>query len=149
MDKKYIINNLNDLLRGIYVDMNTFDNYINNSKNKNIISQVSKVRKDYEKHASRISKVISDLGGNPISMDSCSSTKLNSINNTRYIDEEILQKTCEATSNVLNLGHKLISDPNFINRESYTAINLMNKDYQKHINYIQKSELYNNTSQQN
>ena len=80
-------------------------------------------------------------------MDICSSRTSNFINNTKLIDEEILQKTCEATINVLNLGRKLISDPNFINRESYTAINLMNKDYQKHINYIEKFDLYNSNSQ--
>lgn len=147
MNKIYIINNLNELLREIYVDINTFDNYISNSTNKNVISQVSKVRKDYEKHAYRLSKIISDLGGHPISMDICSSRTSNFINNTKLIDEEILQKTCEATINVLNLGRKLISDPNFINRESYTAINLMNKDYQKHINYIEKFDLYNSNSQ--
>jgi len=142
LDKKYVIDNLNELLRGIYIDINTFKNYINNSKNENVIYLVSKVQKDYEKHAYRICKVINNLGGNPIIIDSYNNLNLDIYCDDEVIDREILQKTCEAANNVLNLGCKLISDPNFTNRESYTTINLMNKDYQKHINHIEKYELY-------
>jgi bacterioferritin (cytochrome b1) len=145
LDKKYTINNLNELLRRIYIDINTFENYINNSKNEKIISEVSKVQNDYQKHASRICKIIFDLGGNPIQIDSCNNVTINDNQHITIIDKDILQKTCEAANNVLNLGCKLISDPNFINRESYTTINLMNKDYQKHINHIERHELYNNS----
>lgn len=147
MDKKYIVNSLNELLHGIYIDINTFEDYIKNSKNENVISQISKVRNDYQKYACRICKIITDLGGNPIEIDNCINMNPYVNFDTTVVDRDLLKKTCEAANNVLNLGCKLISDPNFINRESYTTINLMNKDYQKHINHIEKYELYSGNFQ--
>jgi len=147
LDKKHIVNSLNELLHGIYIDINTFENYIKNSKNENVISQISKVLNDYQKHALRICKIITNLGGKPIQIDNFTNVYSYVNNDTTIIDEEVLKKTCEATNNVLNLGCKLISDPNFINHESYTTINLMNKDYQKHINHIERHELYSSSFQ--
>ncbi|MEW8993628.1 ferritin-like domain-containing protein [Clostridium sp.] len=147
MDKKYIVNSLNELLHDIYIDINTFEDYIKNSKNENVISQISKIRNDYQKHALRICKIITKLGGTPIQIDNFTIIYPYISNDTTIIDEELLKKTCAAANNVLNLGCKLISDPNFINRESYTTINLMNKDYQKHINHIERHELFSSSFQ--
>jgi len=54
LDKKYIVNSLNELLQGIYIDINIFEDYIKHSKNEDVISQISKVRNDYQKKANKI-----------------------------------------------------------------------------------------------
>jgi len=115
--------------------MNIFEYYIKKSRDNKVIYRISKIQEDYKKHSNRICEIILQLGGVPIEISHNYDDFDNYIKTSK---KEIFNETCEVSSKGVTLGYKLIHDPDFLNHESYNLINLITKDYQRHINLLER-----------
>ena len=64
MDRK-VVNELNAYLKGEYMAIKAYDNFINRIKEPAMRLELQKIQKDHKQHAVKVSGRIRDLGGTP------------------------------------------------------------------------------------
>jgi bacterioferritin len=65
MDKK-VINELNAYLKGEYMAIKSYENYIGRIKDQFVKKEFREIQSDHKRHASRVSQRITELGGRPV-----------------------------------------------------------------------------------
>lgn len=65
MDKK-VINELNAYLKGEYMAIRSYENFIEKIKDQSVKKEFQEIQSDHMRHAARVSQRITELGGKPV-----------------------------------------------------------------------------------
>lgn len=138
---KNSIKELNEFLKGVYMGIDAFDNYIENAENLYIKKALLNIQNDYKSQAQWLSGKIENLGGSPALSAGLvykASELLNqfknelTINSTQDLLEEVYS-TCH-TSYVMTENH--LKNSKNLDKDSITKINSMIFDYKNHLDII-------------
>ncbi|WP_291582303.1 DUF2383 domain-containing protein [Clostridium sp. UBA6640] len=140
---KECINELNKFLQGIYMGIDTFEQYIQKCNDYNIKNRLQEIEKDYRLHALNVSEKIQDLGGVPVNSSGFAHETIDFYSQiTNDITHNSSQDIIEEAHNVSNTGYiigsRLIQESKSIDHDSYRLLNSILKDYQRHMNYLSK-----------
>ncbi|QCX33548.1 DUF2383 domain-containing protein [Caloramator sp. E03] len=83
-----IIDELNTLLKGEYMGIDSYEKFIQKVQNKHVKHELQNIQKDHKNHAIKIAERIQDLGGEPV-------------NGVGFIG-----KIAEVASNIKNINKK-------------------------------------------
>jgi len=132
------IKNLNSILEGEYMAINSFDNLIEHANDSNIKSELQKIQQSHRQHASQISTEIQNLGGNPpdsigiqgVVAETISNIKhIGTTDNTTYLNEALQgeQMGIKAINELLSAN----TDPS-----SSQLLNTIVTEYQANVNSL-------------
>lgn len=66
MDKKDVITELNEYLKGEYMGIHAYEHYIQHEEDENIKNKLQQFQQEHKQHAAKIAERIQNLGGEAI-----------------------------------------------------------------------------------
>ena len=132
------INNLNSILEGEYIAINSFDTLIEHSNDENFKNKLQKIQQTHKQHAFQIATRIQDLGGNPTRGIGIEGVIAETISNIKHIGTTDTTTYLKEALQGEKMGIKIInellagsSDPN-----SAQLLNTITSEYQTNVNSL-------------
>jgi len=145
MDNKNI-KNLNSILEGEYMAINSFDDLIQHANDSNVKGELQKIQQTHRQHASKISTEIQNLGGSPTESIGIQGVVSETISNIKHIGTtdttSYLIEALQGENMGINSVNKLIASN--IAPTSSALLNTLLTEYQTNVNSL--NNLINNSS---
>ena len=106
------IKNLNSILEGEYMAINSFDSIIEHANDENNKNELQKIQQTHRQHASQIATRIQDLGGNPSDGVGIQNVISESISNIKHIGTTDATTYLKEALQGENMGIKIINELN-------------------------------------
>lgn len=132
------IKNLNSILEGEYMAVNSFDTIIEHAIDENMKKELQKIQQTHRQHASQIATRVQDLGGNPSDGIGIQGVIAETISNIKHIGTTDTTAYLKEALQGENMGIKIVNellagstDPN-----STQLLNTIVSEYQTNINSL-------------
>lgn len=143
MNKEFV-KDLNKFLENIYMNIDYFEKYVKKCNDYNVKSRLQNIQKDYKLHALKVYETLQYLGGfsmsnskfenNTIDFYPSYSQLENNINANTF--QDIIEAAYNLSSTCYIMCSELVANNNAIDHNNYKLLNLMLKDYEKHMNSL-------------
>jgi len=132
------IKNLNSILEGEYMAINSFDSVIEHANDENTKNELQKIQQTHRQHASQIATRIQDLGGNPSDGIGIQGAIAETISNIKHIGGTDTTTYLKEAIQGENMGIKIVNellagstDPN-----SAQLLGTIISEYQTNVNSL-------------
>lgn len=132
------IEDLNSILEGEYMAINSFDALIEHANDENIKNELQKIQQNHRHHATQIATRIQDLGGNPSDGIGIQGAITASISNIKHIGTtgatSYLKEALEGENMGIKIANELLAgnaDPS-----SSQLLNTIISEYQTNVNSL-------------
>ena len=132
------IKNLNSILEGEYMAVNSLDSVIAHAKDENTKNELQKIQQIHRQHASQIATRIQDLGGNPPDSVGIQGVIAETISNIKHIGTTDTTTYLKEALQGENMGIKTVNEVLASNNDPNSAQLLGNflNEYQTNINSL-------------
>ncbi|MCY6369504.1 DUF2383 domain-containing protein [Clostridium ganghwense] len=131
MNNKTNINELNKILKGEHMAVDSFDKFIKNVNEPNIKSELQKIQQNHRQHTTQIAERIQQLGGNPANNVGIQGMITEAVSNIRDMGNQdtlhYLNKAYDGENIGVNSAAEIVKSN--LDTESMTLINnILNED---------------------
>ena len=132
------IKNLNSILEGEYMAVNSFDELIEHANDANIKSELQKIQQIHKQHTVQISTKIQDLGGNPSNGIGIQGVVAETISNIKHIGTTDAASYLKEAVQGEHIGLKVVSELLAGTPDSNNSglLNTIRTEYQTNINSL-------------
>ncbi|MBZ9606591.1 PA2169 family four-helix-bundle protein [Clostridium estertheticum] len=132
------IKNLNSILEGEYMAVNSFDDLIEHANDANTKSELQKIQQIHKQHTTQISTKIQDLGGNPSNGIGIQGVVAETISNIKHIGTtdtaSYLKEAVQGEYMGIKFVNELLAGSDAHN--NFELLNTIITEYQNNINSI-------------
>jgi bacterioferritin len=132
------VKNLNSILEGEYMAINSFDSIIEHVEDENTKNELQKIQQTHRQHASQIATRIQDLGGNPPDGVGIQGVIAETISNIKHIGTTdtttYLKEALQGENMGIKVANEILANNNDPN--STQLLNNMVTEYQTNINSL-------------
>ena len=104
------IKNLNSILEGEYMAINSFDSLIEHANNENTKNELQNIQQTHKQHALQIANRIQDLGGNPSNGIGIQGSIAETISNIKHIGTTDTNTYLKEALQGENMGIKIVNE---------------------------------------
>jgi bacterioferritin len=132
------IKNLNSILEGEYMAINSFDTIIEHANDENTKNELQKIQQTHRQHASQVATRIQDLGGNPSDGIGIQGAIAETISNIKHIGTTDTTTYLKEALIGENMGIKIVNEllAGSADPSSTQLLNTMISEYQSNVDSL-------------
>lgn len=136
--KSISIKELNSILKGEYMAIDSYENYIKNLENNTTKIEFQKIQKDHKRHAIKLAERIQSLGGVPVSSSGIKGKIVETISIIKDIgtkeSNEFITKACDGEEIGIKESYKIIEGD--LDKDSLTLVNSILAEDKNHVDKL-------------
>lgn len=144
--KNISIKELNTILKGEYMAIDSYEKYIKNIKDSNIKTEFQKIQKEHKRHAIKLAERIQILGGIPVSSVGMRGKVVETMSNIKDMGRkntsDYIKKAQHGENTGIKMAYKIIKGD--LDKNSLSLVNSMLKEDENHVETL--SEIISSTN---